>query len=71
MDTAAGASPSTPAWLTVHQAALLVGVSRRSIYNWIAAGKLETRRTAGGTQRILSTSLWQRTQAPGAPSDSV
>jgi excisionase family DNA binding protein len=40
------------------QASRIVGVSRRTIYNWIEAGKVRTRRTAGGTLRVLEASLW-------------
>ena len=37
----------------------MVGVSRRTIYNWIAAGKVEYLRTAGGSVRIFVESLWR------------
>ena len=37
----------------------LVGVSRRTIYNWIASGKVEYVRTAGGSVRIFVDSLWR------------
>lgn len=36
-----------------------VGVSRRTIYNWISAGKVEYVRTAGGSIRIFADSLWR------------
>ena len=35
-----------------------VGVSRRTIYNWISAGKVEYIRTAGGSIRIFADTLW-------------
>jgi excisionase family DNA binding protein len=38
----------------------LVGVSRRTIYNWIAAGKVEYVRTAGGSIRIFVDTLWRQ-----------
>ncbi len=41
------------------KAAQLVGVSRRTIYNWLASGKLEYVRTAGGSVRIFVDSLWR------------
>ena len=41
----------------------LVGVSRRTIYNWIASGKVEYVRTAGGSVRIFVDTLWRE---PGA-----
>jgi len=37
----------------------VVGVSRRTIYNWISAGKVEYVRTAGGSIRIFADSLWR------------
>jgi excisionase family DNA binding protein len=43
--------------LTIAQACAEVGVSRRSIYNWLAAGKLEFCRTPGGTVRIYADAL--------------
>jgi excisionase family DNA binding protein len=36
-----------------------VGVSRRTIYNWMAAGKVEYVRTAGGAVRIFEDTLWR------------
>jgi len=41
-----------------------VGVSRRTIYNWISAGKVEYVRTAGGSIRIFADSLWRDASAP-------
>ncbi len=41
------------------KAAQLVGVSRRTIYNWLASGKLEYVRTAGGSVRIFVDTLWR------------
>ena len=40
-----------------------MGVSRRTIYNWMAAGKVEYVRTAGGAVRILEDTLWRGPQA--------
>ena len=37
----------------------VVGVSRRTIYNWISSGKVEYVRTAGGSVRIFVDSLWR------------
>ena len=37
----------------------VVEVSRRTIYNWISAGKVEYVRTAGGSIRIFSDTLWR------------
>ena len=45
--------------LSIMKACDAVGVSRRTIYNWIAAGKVEYVRTAGGAVRIFADSLWR------------
>ncbi len=45
--------------VSIIKAAQLVGVSRRTIYNWLASGKLEYVRTAGGSVRIFVDSLWR------------
>ena len=43
-----------------------VGVSRRTIYNWIAAGKVEYVRTAGGSIRIFADTLWRDANPPAS-----
>ena len=43
--------------VTIDQAAALLRVSRRTIYNRIRDGKLQTIRTIGGSQRVLVSSL--------------
>jgi excisionase family DNA binding protein len=43
--------------VTIDQAAALLHVSRRTIYNRIRDGKLQTIRTIGGSQRVLLSSL--------------
>ena len=53
--------------LSIMQACELVGVSRRTIYNWISAGKLEYVRTAGGSIRIFADSLWRDPADSGRP----
>ena len=45
--------------LSIAKACELVGVSRRTIYNWIAGGKVEYVRTAGGSVRIFVDTLWR------------
>jgi len=40
-------------------------VSRRTIYNWMSAGKVQYVRTAGGAVRIFEDSLWRRQDAAG------
>lgn len=51
--------------ISIMKACEVVGVSRRTIYNWMAGGKVEYVRTAGGSVRIFADSLWRTPQ--GAP----
>ena len=44
---------------SINTATELVGVSRRTLYNWIQQGKVEFRRTAGGSVRIYVDTLWR------------
>jgi excisionase family DNA binding protein len=59
--------------ISIMKACELVGVSRRTIYNWLSAGKIEYVRTAGGSVRIFVDTLWRdpnsadRTAAVQAP----
>ena len=43
--------------VSINQAATLLNVSRRTIYNRIRDGRLRTIRTIGGSQRVLMESL--------------
>lgn len=43
--------------VSIDQAARLLDVSRRTIYNRIRDGRLKTVRTIGGSQRVLIESL--------------
>ena len=43
--------------LSLTQAREALGVSRRTLYYWIKRGRLQTRRTAMGSQRVLLDSL--------------
>jgi len=45
--------------ISITQACEQVGVSRRTIYNWMASGKVEYVRTAGGAVRIFADTLWR------------
>jgi excisionase family DNA binding protein len=54
--------------VSIPRACELVGVSRRTIYNWIASGKIQYVRTAGGSVRIFEDTLWRE---PGAEHDSA
>ena len=49
--------------ISIMRACEVVGVSRRTIYNWMAGGKVEYVRTAGGSVRIFADSLWRAPQA--------
>jgi excisionase family DNA binding protein len=49
--------------LSIMKACEVVGVSRRTIYNWMAGGKVQYVRTAGGSVRIYADSLWRAPQA--------
>ena len=51
------AEPRLGRSVTIDQAALLLGVSRRTIYNRISDGRLRTVRTLGTSQRVLVESL--------------
>jgi excisionase family DNA binding protein len=55
--------------LSIMKACEAVGVSRRTIYNWISAGKVEYVRTAGGSIRIFADTLW-RDARPSNGNDS-
>ena len=55
--------------LSIMKACEAVGVSRRTIYNWISAGKVEYVRTAGGSIRIFADSLWRDPVRPGRASE--
>ena len=45
--------------VSIMKACELVGVSRRTIYNWLSSGKIEYVRTAGGSVRIFVDTLWR------------
>ena len=49
--------------VSIEQAGTLLGVSRRTIYNRIRDGKLQTIRTIGGSQRVLVASLEENRRA--------
>ncbi len=55
--------------ISIRKACALVEVSRRTIYNWIASGKVERVRTVRGSTRIFVDTLW-RTPADTAVSRS-
>jgi excisionase family DNA binding protein len=53
--------------ISIMKACEQVGVSRRTIYNWISAGKVEYVRTAGGSIRIFTDSLWRDPDSESQP----
>lgn len=54
---AQGSAPPLGRSVSIDQAAQLLRVSRRTIYNRIREGRLRTVRTLGGSQRVLVESL--------------
>lgn len=46
--------------VSIQGAQRLCGVSRRTIYNWLSANKIEYIRTAGGAVRIFTDSLFKQ-----------
>jgi excisionase family DNA binding protein len=59
--------------VSLDHAAELLGVSRRTVYNRIREGRLQTIRTLGGSQRVLleSVAVSEREQAADRPSKSA
>jgi len=53
----AGFEPRIGRSVSLDHAAQLLGVSRRTIYNRIREGRLQTIRTIGGSQRVLLDSV--------------
>ena len=53
--------------VSIPRACELVGVSRRTIYNWLAGGKVEYVRTAGGSVRIFADTLWREPGSAESP----
>jgi len=51
--------------VSLDHAAELLGVSRRTIYNRIREGRLQTVRTLGGSQRVLIDSVHSSATAIG------
>ncbi len=53
--------------VSLEQACQILQVSRRTVYNWIRDGRLQTIRTIGGSQRVLLESMRQAAAAPMRP----
>jgi excisionase family DNA binding protein len=63
-----GFEPRIGRSVSLDHAAELLGVSRRTIYNRIREGRLQTIRTLGGSQRVLIDSVQEdRSQAAEMP----
>ena len=63
-----GFEPRIGRSVSLDYAAQMLGVSRRTIYNRIRDGRLQTIRTLGGSQRVLLDSVYGNGVAsPGAP----
>jgi excisionase family DNA binding protein len=58
-----GYEPRIGRSVSLDHAAELLGVSRRTIYNRIREGRLQTIRTLGGSQRVLVESV-EETREP-------
>jgi excisionase family DNA binding protein len=56
--------------ISIMKACELVGVSRRTIYNWLSSGKIEYVRTAGGSVRIFVDTLWRDPNGQGRSGDA-
>jgi excisionase family DNA binding protein len=61
-----GFEPRIGRSVSLDHAAQLLGVSRRTIYNRIRDGRLQTIRTLGGSQRVLLDSVQEGTDAAPA-----
>ena len=64
VSTSDGFEPRLGRSVSLDQAAQLLGVSRRTIYNRIREGRLQTIRTLGGSQRVLLESV-EEVRNPG------
>jgi len=53
--------------VSIPRACDVVGVSRRTIYNWISSGKVQYVRTAGGSVRTFEDTLWRDVPPPLDP----
>jgi excisionase family DNA binding protein len=63
-----GFEPRIGRSVSLDHAAELLGVSRRTIYNRIREGRLQTIRTIGGSQRVLIDSMTETREHEVDPS---
>lgn len=63
--------PEMREWITVKEAALLVGRDKRQIYRWIERDRLATRRNTDGILEVLSKAIIrvEKTVIRGRPRD--
>jgi excisionase family DNA binding protein len=61
---AAPEAVESPDFVTMTQACRYVKISRRTLYNWIAQGKLTVYRSAGGLIRLDRRELIRKESAP-------
>ncbi len=57
--------------ISIMKACELVGVSRRTIYNWLSSGKIEYVRTAGGSVRIFVDTLFRDPNRSDRPATAI
>jgi excisionase family DNA binding protein len=62
-----GFEPRIGRSVSLDHAAELLGVSRRTIYNRIREGRLQTIRTIGGSQRVLVDSMSEAKEHDAEP----
>jgi len=65
-----GFEPRIGRSVSLDRAAQMLGVSRRTIYNRIRDGRLQTIRTLGGSQRVLLDSVQDDSAAAAAQARS-
>ena len=68
---AAGVEPRIGRSVSLDHAAELLGVSRRTIYNRIRDGRLQTIRTLGGSQRVLLESVQDNRTHDAEPASRI
>ena len=68
-DAAPRVAPCIGRSVSLDHAAQLLGVSRRTIYNRIREGRLQTIRTLGGSQRVVLDSVHLASPVSGTVPD--
>lgn len=61
------AGSERPAWLTIHEASDLIGVSEATLRRWAEAGDVEAFVTPGGHRRFTRNALLRLLPRPGRP----